>query len=119
MADVKPPEELVLTLTDPKIETSEGKRRATATAMLVYEPAAVSARCVESRRFAFTAPLGPIEADDLRWYLEEYFLWPVGVFETRAKGIEQKLPQWGRDLFQAALGVDAVREPLQRLAARR
>jgi hypothetical protein len=92
----RPLEELVLALADPKLDTHEGKRRVTATAMLVYEPAHANARRVESRRFTFTAPLGPIEADDLRWYLEQYFLWPVGVFKTRADGIEKKLPQWGQ-----------------------
>jgi hypothetical protein len=65
----KPVEELLLELSDPKIQASEGKRRVTATATLVYEPANPKARRVESRRFTFTAPLGPIEAEDLRWYL--------------------------------------------------
>lgn len=108
-ADAKPLEELVLSLTDPKIETHEGKRRVTATATLIYEPANPALRRVESKRFTFTAPLGPIEADDLRWYLESYFLWPVGVFKARAEGIEKKLPQWGQDLFKTALGADAAR----------
>ncbi len=81
-ADGKPLAELVLTLADAKIETQEGKRRASAVAMLTYEPADSAVKGIESRRFAFTAPLGPIEADDLRWYLEQYFLWPVGVFEN-------------------------------------
>ncbi len=111
-AEAKPVEELVLTLSDPKVETQEGKRRAAATATLTYEPGDSAARPVTSKRFTFTAPLGPIEADDLRWYLESYFLWPVGVFETRAKGIEQKLPQWGQDLFKAALGAEAARGAL-------
>jgi len=110
--DAKPLEELVLTLSDPKIETHAGKGRVTATAKLIYEPATPVAPRVDSERFTFTAPLGPIEADDLRWYLEQYYIWPVGVFETRAKGIEQKLPQWGQDLFKAALGAEAARKPL-------
>ncbi|MCI0662146.1 MAG: toll/interleukin-1 receptor domain-containing protein, partial [Acidobacteria bacterium] len=75
----RPVEELLLELNDPKIEEVDGKRRATATAQLIYEPADSTARRVESRRFSFTAPLGPIEADDLRWYLEEYYRWPIGV----------------------------------------
>jgi len=108
----RPLDELVLTLTDPKIETHEGKRRLTATAALAYEPAAPTACRVENRRFTFTAPLGPIETDDLRWYLEQYFLWPLGVFKTRAEGIEKKLPQWGQDLFKAALGPAAAQEAL-------
>jgi hypothetical protein len=58
----KPVEELLVKLSDPKVETLDGKRRASATATLVYEPANASAREVESKRFSFTAPLGPIEA---------------------------------------------------------
>ena len=110
--DARPLDELVLSLTDPKIETRDGTRRVTATATVAHEPGATTARRVESKRFTFTAPLGPIETDDLRWYLEQYSIWPVGVFETRAQGVEQKLPQWGRGLFQAALGANAARKPL-------
>lgn len=64
-------EELILKLTDMKIHEEGGKRRARATATLIHEPAGESARAVESKRFTFTAPLGAIEADDLRWYLEQ------------------------------------------------
>lgn len=110
--DAKPVEELVLTLIDPTIETAKGKRRAQAMAALTYEPARTGARNIVSRRFLFTAPLGPIETDDLKWYLESYYLWPVGVFKERADGIERKLPGWGRELFQAALGDEEAREAL-------
>jgi tetratricopeptide (TPR) repeat protein len=110
--EARPLEELVLTLTDPRIETGEGKRRAAALATLEYTPADPGARGARSRRFPFTAPLGPIETADLRWYLENYYLWPVGVFKDRADGIEKKLPDWGRDLFQAALGGESAREAL-------
>ncbi len=110
--DGRPVEELVLKLVDPKIETREGKHRVTAIATLVYEPADKSARNVESKRYAFTAPLGPIEAEDLRWYLESYYLWPTGVFQQRAQGIEKKLPQWGQDLYHAALRDAAAAEAL-------
>lgn len=80
----QPVEELVLELRDPKVTLREGKRQVTATATLVYQPAHYAARKVESSRYFFTAPLGPIELDDLRWYLEEYHLWPTGVFQERA-----------------------------------
>jgi tetratricopeptide (TPR) repeat protein len=110
--DAKPVEELILTLVDPKIDITEGKRRAQATATLTYEPAQTGVRNIVSRRFLFTAPLGPIESDDLKWYLESYYLWPVGVFKERADGIEKKLPGWGRELFQAALGDEEAREAL-------
>jgi len=110
--DARPIEELVLKLTDPAFETAEGKRRARALATLEYKPAQASARDIESRRYSFTAPFGPIETDDLRWYLEKYFVWPVGVFQDRAAGIEKKLPTWGQELFEAALGAKFARETL-------
>lgn len=108
----KPVEELVLELTDPKIETHEGKRRAQAVATLIYEPADPRTRRIESRRFAFIAPLGPIETADLRWYLETYYIWPDKMAQERAEGIANKLPQWGQELFQAALGAESARETL-------
>lgn len=95
-------DELVLRLSGPRIRTRDGVRRAWATAQLIHEPAEPGRESVESRPFAFTAPLGPIEVADLRWYLESYYLWPVGVFRDRAAGIEAKLPQWGQELLAAA-----------------
>jgi hypothetical protein len=108
--DTKPVEELVLTLSDPLIEVGEGRRRAQAAATVVYQPAGSGVPDVVSRRFVFTAPLGPIETADLTWYLESFYLWPVGVFQERANRIEHALPDWGRDLFEAALGDEEARE---------
>jgi hypothetical protein len=108
----RPLEELLLKLSDPKIQLDAGKRRATAVATLIYEPARIGVRAVESQRYPFTAPLGPIEADDLRWYLESYYLWPIGVFQERAALIEAQLPHWGRQLYQAALATDAAQVTL-------
>ncbi|HEV3470743.1 MAG TPA: TIR domain-containing protein [Pyrinomonadaceae bacterium] len=105
----RPVAELRLELTDARVETGGGKRRAAATASLIYEPPDAAARDVRSRRFTFTAPLGPIEAEDLRWYLESYHLWPTGVFAERAERIEEQLPRWGQGLFEAALGTPAAR----------
>jgi tetratricopeptide (TPR) repeat protein len=96
-----PIEALILNLTDPKIQETEGKKRAIATAKLIYRSS--STRDIESKRFVFTAPLGPIEMDDLEWYLERYHIWPSEIFQKKAKRIEDKLPQWGKDLFQAAM----------------
>ncbi len=107
-----PIEDLVLELRDAAIDESDGKRRVKATATLVYKPAQEGAREIESKRFAFTAPLGPIEADDLRWYLEEYFRWPVGLFKKRAERVETQLPEWGKSLYQEALGKSAAKEAL-------
>jgi tetratricopeptide (TPR) repeat protein len=105
-------EELVLELTDPHIETIDGKRRAQATATVIYEPADPGSRRVESKRFTFTAPLGPIETNELSWYLEKYYLWPVGLFKERAARVESQLPEWGQELYKAALASDSAREIL-------
>ncbi|MCP4696085.1 MAG: tetratricopeptide repeat protein [Gammaproteobacteria bacterium] len=106
----QPLEELLLELSDPRIRTSEGTQRAEATGVLIYIPADTVAREVKSTRFLFTAPLGPIEASDLHWYLEEYFRWPAGVFQRRAEQIEKQLPQWGQALYQATLATASARE---------
>src|SRR5712691_10402605 len=108
----QPVEDLLLELRDPHIQTLEGKRRVAATATLVYDPADPAARRVESRRFTFTAPLGPIEADELRWYLESYYLWPTGVFKARAERIEAQLPPWGQDLYHAVVATRHAQEAL-------
>jgi len=102
--------DLTLELSDPFIDRSGGKHRAGATAVLIYKPAETGARDVRSRRFELVAPLGPIEAEDLRWYLERYVSWPTGVFRERAKGIEARLPEWGRMLHAAALEHQYARE---------
>jgi tetratricopeptide (TPR) repeat protein len=109
--EAKPVEELILRLTDPRIVHADGKRRACATATLTYEPARSGARNIESLRYPFTAPLGPIEAADLRWYLEDYHLWPVGVFTRRAEAIQRQLPAWGGELY-AALAEEEARAAL-------
>lgn len=112
LAPHKPVEELLVKLSDPKVETLDGKRRASAIAMLVYKPADEAAREVESKRFSFTAPLGPIEADDLRWYLEEFYRWPSGVFRERAERVEASLPAWGELLFDEAARSDSAKDAL-------
>ncbi|HUT14562.1 MAG TPA: TIR domain-containing protein, partial [Thermoguttaceae bacterium] len=108
----EPIEELRLKLSDPVEETAGGETRLKATAVLHYDPADPHAREVESKRFPFTAPLGPIEKNDLRWYLEEFFRWPVGLFVERAGRVEKMLPAWGRRLYEAALAPAAAREAL-------
>lgn len=110
---VQPVEELILKLTDPQIHEQGGKRRATATAELCYEPATAGVRGIVSDRFPITAPLGPIENEDLRWYLEEYAVWPGVPFQKRAADIAAKLPEWGKLLFEAATGNDSAKEALQ------
>ena len=102
----EPLEELVLELTDLKFHEQDGVRRASARARLVYEPAAPGQPEVAgTQSWRFVAPIGPIEAEDLRWYLEQYAVWPSGipVIQDRARRVEENLVQWGRLLYQAAL----------------
>ena len=84
----------------------------TATAELTYNPADNS-RPITSRRYKFMAPLGPVEQEEIRWYIERYFRWPTGVFKERAGKTEKALPEWGKALYAAALGGDSAREPLE------
>ncbi len=100
----EPLEELVLELTDLKFHERDGLRRASARARLVYEPATPGQPNVHSAQsWRFVAPLGPIEAEDLRWYLEGYAVWPSHYFRDRARKVEKNLVQWGRLLHEAAL----------------
>jgi len=46
-----------------------------------------------------TDPLTPQERAELRWYLEEYPLWPYFEFAERGKEIEALLPEIGRRLY--------------------
>ncbi|HEX6095392.1 MAG TPA: tetratricopeptide repeat protein [Thermoanaerobaculia bacterium] len=96
-------EELVLELMDLTLHEQDGQRHASARARLVYEPATPGQRAVTSNRWRFIAPIGPIESDELRWYLEKYAIWPSEYFQDRARKIEENLVRWGRLLYDAAL----------------
>jgi hypothetical protein len=81
----EPLEELVLELTDLKFHEQDGARRASARARLVYEPATPGQpEVVSAQNWRFIAPIGPIETEDLRWYLEKYAIWPSEYFRDRA-----------------------------------
>jgi tetratricopeptide (TPR) repeat protein len=102
----EPLEELVLELTDLKFNEQNGKRRASARARLVYEPATSGQEDVHSTEsWRFIAPIGPIEAEELRWYLEKYAIWPSEYFRDRARQVEENLVEWGKLLHDAALPV--------------
>ncbi len=105
--------ELLLELRNLKVETEDGKTRAKAEATLTYQPPEAGAREVKSNPFFFTSPLGPIETDDLRWYLEKYYQWPVGQFKERGERIAKQLPEWGKLLYQAALETKSAQEALR------
>lgn len=101
----KPLAELLLELTEPTLtRNADGSEQLSARATLTYTPADLSKeREVTSRPFRFTAPIGQIEQDELRWYLEAYYHWPVGLFRERAQRTEAQLPQWGAKLSAAVL----------------
>jgi tetratricopeptide (TPR) repeat protein len=102
----EPLEEVVLELTDLKFHEQDGVRRASAHARLVYEPATPGQPQVHSARgWRFIAPIGPIEAEELRWYLEKYAVWPSEYFGDRARKVEESLVIWGTLLHEAALPV--------------
>jgi hypothetical protein len=111
--ETEPLTELVLELTDPRMVEIDGKRRAQATAELTYVPAEKGRREVASAgRFVFTSPLGPIESEELSWYLERYYSWPTGVFKQRAQKTEKQLPVWGQAIYDAVFHPARVREVL-------
>jgi tetratricopeptide (TPR) repeat protein len=107
-----PVEDLTLILRDLRVEIRDGVPRERATGHLIYEPGDRNARSIMGRPFLFTSPLGHIEAEELRWYLEEYFVWPVGIFRERAERIEAQLPEWGQSLYKSALAPAAAQEAL-------
>ena len=85
----EPLEELVLELTDLEFREKDGVRRASARARLVYEPATPGQPDVFSAQsWRLVAPLGPIEAEDLRWYLEGSAVWPSHYFRDRARKVD-------------------------------
>ncbi len=96
---------MLLELTEPTLtRNADGSEQLSARATLTYTPADLSKeREVTSRPFRFTAPIGQIEQDELRWYLEAYYHWPVGLFRDRAQRTEAQLPQWGAKLSAAVL----------------
>ena len=102
----RPVADLILELTDPTVAELDGKRRAVAVAKLTYRPPDAGPM-VESGRYRFTAPLGPIEGEEIKWYLERYINWPAGLFQERAQRVVEALPRWGRALYDAVNDPDA------------
>jgi tetratricopeptide (TPR) repeat protein len=102
----EPLEELVLELTDLKFHEQDGVRRASARAKLVYQPATQGQEPVQTAQsWRLIAPIGPIEAGELRWYLEKYAIWPSHYFRDRARKVEENLVKWGRLLHETAMPV--------------
>src|ERR1051325_2385116 len=99
----EPLEELILELTDLNFDDRDGKHRASALAELVYEPAQPGKeKVISENSWRLVAPLGPIELEEIRWYLERYAIWPSEFFKDRARKVEQGLKEWGRLLYEEA-----------------
>jgi hypothetical protein len=110
----QPLKELVLELSDLTFHEKDGVRRAAGRARLVHEPATPGQPHVHGAQpWLFIAPLGPIEADELRWYLEKFAIWPSEIFRPRAQKVEQNLIEWGRRLYEAALPVASTANVLK------
>jgi tetratricopeptide (TPR) repeat protein len=110
----EPVEELVLQLSDLGIHEQDGVRRAAARARLVYVPASAGRREVVSEQsWRLIAPLGPIEAEELRWYLERWPVWPNPLVADRARRVEANLIRWGQALHDAALPLQPTANVLQ------
>ena len=108
----EPVEELVLKLSDPHFHEQDGVRRPSANAQLIYENSSGQVR-VESDRWRLIAPLGPIEAEELGWYLERWPMWPNPVLADRARKVEANLITWGQALHDAALPLEHTAKVLQ------
>jgi len=109
----EPVEELVLELSNLRFHEEGGVRRAAGTAQLIYQPATVGQRDVKSGKWRLVAPLGPIEAEDLSWYLERWAVWPNPVVADRARKVEANLKAWGQALHAAALPAEPTAAVLQ------
>jgi hypothetical protein len=109
--DTAPFADLTLHLTEPGIVEQDGTRRATAIAELTYQPPDGSPP-MSSGRYRVIAPLGPLEADDLAWYLERYAVWPSAPFQPRARTVEAALPRWGQALYTLLNASAGQRAPL-------
>lgn len=109
LVEGKPLSELLLELSEPEL-TGDQPQLVSARAKLSYIPANPAEPKVESKTFKFTTP--PLDLDELDWYLEQYFIWPVGLFRDRGQDFEQQLPQWGQALYQAIFSKEVCREVL-------
>ena len=66
----------------------------------------------EKRPFSFT--LSAQEAEDIRWYLEDYRIYPLDPAPKIARRIEQRMGEVGRKLFRLVLAGSAVWESVRR-----
>jgi hypothetical protein len=67
-----------------------------------------------SERRAFSFSLSAQEAEDIRWYLEDYRIYPVDPQPRIAKRIEQRMREIGIELFNQVLAKSDVWESVRR-----
>lgn len=92
--------ELRLTFSNPRLMVrDDNTERVVADAQMVFAQNGMAV--AQSEHFPFIAPIGLLDADDIKWYLESYYIWPVGLFKERAERIERYFPQWGDKLLTA------------------
>lgn len=60
--------------------------------------------------FALAPVLSAEDREELRWYLEEYMLFPGAGDRQRAGGVERQLREWGQALFAAAFGTPQAQQ---------
>ena len=63
-----------------------------------------SGEVMSSKGVPWFEPLDLRERGDLRWYLEDYLVFPVGAEQERARKIEGRLQEWGARLFNPLFG---------------
>jgi hypothetical protein len=69
-------------------------------------------RLIEKRDFSFA--LSAQEAEDIRWYLEDYRIYPVDPAPKIARRIEQRISEVGGELFRLVLGGSDVWKRVRR-----
>jgi tetratricopeptide (TPR) repeat protein len=76
---------------------------------LVFEDNGI--RKTERRPFSFT--LSPQDAEDIRWYLEDYLVYPLDPAPKIASRIERRMAEIGRELFRLVLAGSDVWETVR------
>src|SRR5262249_12919191 len=59
---------------------------------------------------AFSNPLSLADRAELRWYLEDYLRFPIGIYPDRALRVEEKMAGWGGAMFDALFGAGKARD---------
>ena len=65
---------------------------------------------------SFTDPLTPKDRAELRWYLEEYLKFPVGISPGRARKVEAAMQEWGERMFTLLFGPGRPARDIYQLA---